>query len=175
MGSAPDALRTGRDESRIERWKEVSGMIVVGVDGSGSSSDAIRWAVNEARLRTTKVEAVYAWQSPLVMGFQYIPPDLIDPQALDRHAREIVEAAVAEVGDVPDDVEIAARAVEGPPAGVLIDASHDAELLVLGSRGRGGFQGLLLGSVGQQCVHHAVCPVVIVRPDTGGETERSSS
>jgi nucleotide-binding universal stress UspA family protein len=149
-------------------------MIVVGVDGSGSSSDAIRWAVDEARLRKTNVEAVYAWQSPLVMGFQYIPPDLIDPEALDRHAREIVEAAVAEVGDVPD-VEIAARAVEGPPPGVLIDASRDAELLVLGSRGRGGFQGLLLGSVGQQCVHHAVCPVVIVRPRGDGETERSSS
>ena len=150
-------------------------MIVVGVDGSGSSSDAIRWAVGEARLRQTKVEAVYAWQSPLVMGFQYIPPDLIDPEALDRHAREIVEAAVAEVGDVPDDVEIAACAIEGPPAGVLIEASQDADLLVLGSRGRGGFSGLLLGSVGQQCVHHAVCPVVIVRPSGDGETERSSS
>ena len=150
-------------------------MIVVGVDGSGSSKDAICWAVDEARLRKTKVEAVYAWQSPLVMGFQYIPPDLIDPEALDRHAREIVEAAVAEVGDVPDDVEIVARAVEGPPAGVLIEASHDADLLVLGSRGRGGFSGLLLGSVGQQCVHHAVCPVVIVRPRGDGETERSSS
>jgi nucleotide-binding universal stress UspA family protein len=150
-------------------------MIVVGVDGSGSSSDAIGWAVDEARLRKTKVEAVYAWQSPLVMGFQYIPPDLIDPEALDRHAREIVEAAVAEVGDVPDDVEIAARAAEGPPAGVLIEASRDADLLVLGSRGRGGFHGLLLGSVGQQCVQHAVCPVVIVRPHPDGDTERSSS
>lgn len=150
-------------------------MIVVGVDGSGSSSDAIRWAVGEARFRKTKVEAVYAWQSPLVMGLQYIPPDLIDPEALDRHARDIVEAAVAEVDDLPDDIEIAARAIEGPPAGVLIDASRDAELLVLGSRGRGGFSELLLGSVGQQCVHHAVCPVVIVRPSEGGETERRSS
>ena len=150
-------------------------MIVVGVDGSGSSSDAIRWALDEARIRKTKVEAIYAWQSPLVMGFQYIPPDLIDPEALDRHAREIVEAAVAEVSDAPDDVEIAARAVEGPPVGVLIEASKDADLLVLGSRGRGGFSGLLLGSVGQQCVHHAVCPVVIVRPHGDGETEGSST
>ncbi len=150
-------------------------MVVVGVDGSGSSRDAIRFAVDEARLRQTTVKAVYAWQSPLVMGFQYIPPDLIDPEALDRHAREIVEAAVVEAGAPPDDVEIDACAVEGPPASVLIDASRDADLLVLGSRGRGGFSGLLLGSVGQQCVHHAVCPVVIVRPAGDGAIEGSSS
>jgi nucleotide-binding universal stress UspA family protein len=149
-------------------------MIVVGVDGSTSSRDAIRWAVDEARLRKTKVEAVYAWQSPLVVGFQYIPSDLIDPDALDRHAQEIVDAAVAEVGD-PSDVEIETRAVEGLPARVLLAASSEADLLVLGSRGRGGFSELLLGSVGQQCVHHAVCPVVIVRPDRGDENEGSTS
>jgi len=151
-------------------------MVVVGVDGSGSSSDAIRWAVDEARLRGTTVRAVYAWQSPLVTGFQYIPPDLLDPEVLDRHAREIVEAAVAEAGNgSAGDVEIESCAVEGLPAKVLIDASRDAELLVLGSRGYGGFHGLLLGSVGQQCVHHAVCPVVIVRPAPRGESERRSS
>jgi len=150
-------------------------MVVVGVDGSGSSSDAIRWAVDEARLRGTTVRAVYAWQSPLVTGFQYIPPDLLDPEALDRHAREIVEAAVAEAGNGSADVEVESRAVEGLPAKVLIDASRGAELLVLGSRGYGGFHGLLLGSVGQQCVQHAVCPVVIVRPVRESESERSSS
>lgn len=149
-------------------------MIVVGVDGSRSSNDAIRWAVDEARLRKTRVEAVYAWQSPLVMGLQYIPPDLIDPEELDRHAREIVEAAVLEAGGTPAGSEIESRAVEGPPVGVLIEASRNAELLVLGSRGHGGFHGLLLGSVGQQCVQHAVCPVVIVRPERDGESERSS-
>jgi nucleotide-binding universal stress UspA family protein len=150
-------------------------MVVVGVGGSGSSSDAIRWAADEARLRGTTVQAVYAWQSPLVTGFQYIPPDLLDPEALDRHAREIVEAAVVEAGNGTGGVEIESRAIEGLPAKVLIEASRDAELLVLGSRGYGGFHGLLLGSVGQQCVQHAVCPVVIVRPVQGGETERGSS
>ena len=150
-------------------------MIVVGVDGSGSSSEAIRWAAEEARIRGSRVEAVYAWQSPLVTGLLYIPPDLLDPDALEGHAREIVEAAVTEAGDLPDGVEIESRAVEGVPTKVLIDASRDAELLVLGSRGHGGFHGLLLGSVGQQCVQHAVCPVVIVRPARDGETERRSS
>ena len=150
-------------------------MIVVGVDGSGSSSDAIRWAVAEARLRKTAVKAVYAWQSPLVTGFQYIPPDLLDPDVLDRHAREIVEAAVAEAGEARNGVVVESCAIEGLPASVLIEASREAELLVLGSRGHGGFHGLLLGSVGQQCVHHAVCPVVIVRPATDGESEGRSS
>lgn len=150
-------------------------MVVVGVDGSGSSSDAIRWAVDEALLRKTKVQAVYAWQSPLVTGFQSIPPDLLDTEALDRHAREIVEAAVVEAGNVSGDVDIESRAIEGLPAKVLIEASRDAELLVLGSRGYGGFHEFLVGSVGQQCVQHAVCPVVIVRPGQNGETERRSS
>ena len=148
-------------------------MIVVGVDGSTSSRDAIRWAVDEARLRKTKVEAVYAWQSPLVVGFQYIPAGLLDPEALDGHAQEIVDAAVAEVGETRD-VEIESRAIEGVPARVLLTESRDADMLVLGSRGRGGFSELLLGSVGQQCVHHAACPVVIVRPDHDGETEGST-
>ena len=148
-------------------------MIVVGVDGSTSSRDAIRWAVDEARLRKTKVEAVYAWQSPLVVGIQYIPADLLDLEALDGHAQEIVDAAVAEVGETRD-VEIESRAIEGVPARVLLTEARDADMLVLGSRGRGGFSELLLGSVGQQCVHHAACPVVIVRPDHDGETEGST-
>ncbi len=102
-------------------------MIVVGVDGSTSSRDAIRWAVDEARLRKTKVEAVYAWQSPLVVGFQYIPAGLLDPEALDGHAQEIVDAAVAEVGETRD-VEIESRAIEGVPARVLLTESRDADM-----------------------------------------------
>ncbi len=148
-------------------------MIVVGVDGSTSSREAIRWAIDEARLRKTKVDAVFAWQSPLVVGVQYIPADLIDPEALDRHAQEIVDAAVAEVGE---HATSRSRVVQSRECrlGVLLTESRDADLLVLGSRGRGGFSELLLGSVGQQCVHHAVCPVVIVRPARDGETERST-
>lgn len=150
-------------------------MIVVGVDGSGSSGDAIRWAIEEARLRETNVSAIYVWQSPLVTGLHYIPPDLLDPDALEGHAREIVEAAVAETGGPPPDVEVECRAVEGTPTAALVEASRGAELLVLGSRGHGGFHGLLLGSVGQQCVQHAVCSVVIVRPAHDGTNERSTT
>jgi nucleotide-binding universal stress UspA family protein len=150
-------------------------MIVVGVDGSGSSGDAIRWAVNEARLRKTDVVALYVWQSPIGNGHHHIPPDLLDPAVLEGHARQIVEAAVTESSGPRTDVGIESRTVQGSPAAALIDASRGADLLVLGSRGHGGFSGLLLGSVGHQCVQHAVCPVVIVRPSGDGKSERSMS
>ena len=148
-------------------------MIVVGVDGSGSSRNAIRFAVDEARLRTPTVKAVYAWQWPRV-GFQYIPPDLIDPGGA-RSSRPGDRRGGGDRSELTRERRDRCRAVEGPSASVLIDASRDADLLVLGSRGRGGFSGLLLGSVGQQCVHQAVCPVVIVRPAGVGTTEGSSS
>jgi nucleotide-binding universal stress UspA family protein len=99
----------------------------------------------------------------------------LHPDALEGHAREIVEGAVAETGGPPADVEIECRAVEGSPTAALVAASRGAEMLVLGSRGYGGFHGLLLGSVGQQCVQHAVCPVVIVRPARDGTSEGSTT
>ncbi len=139
-------------------------MIVVGVDGSKSSRDAIRWATEEARLRKTGVRAVYAWQGPPVVGLGYVPSDLLDEDEMQQHAQSIVDAAVAEALAGSNGVAVESRALSGAPAAVLTEASREADLLVLGSRGHGGFAGLLLGSVGQQCVHHAVCPVVIVRP-----------
>jgi len=139
-------------------------MIVVGVDGSPSSSDALRWAVEEASIRNTAVQAVYAWQMPFVTGWDYIPPDLLDKDEIDRRANQVVGAAVDEVARERPEVEVESRAVQGSAAETLVEASRNADMLVLGSRGHGGFSGLLLGSVGQQCVHHASCPVVIVRP-----------
>lgn len=150
-------------------------MIVVGVDGSTSSRDAIRWAVEEARVRKTGVRAVYAWQLPIVTGFAYIPPDVLDPAELERRANDVVTAAVDEAVGARNGVEVQAVAVEGTAAEKLVEESTGADMLVVGSRGRGGFSGLLLGSVGQQCVHHAACPVVIVRPAPDGNEERSES
>src|SRR5262249_5443522 len=142
-------------------------MIVVGVDGSTSSRDALRWAIDEARIRKTDVEALYAWRMPFLTGFEYIPPDLLDPDEIALRAKQVVTAAVEEMDG--DGIRIESRAVEGAAAESLVEASRDADMLVLGSRGHGGFSGLLLGSVGQQCVHHAACPVVIVRPEAGSE------
>jgi nucleotide-binding universal stress UspA family protein len=82
-------------------------------------------------------------------------------------ARAALDATLDEA--IPDtgDVNVERRVVEGAPAAVLVDESRDADLLVVGSRGRGGFAQLLLGSVSQQCAHHANCPVVIVRSNGG--------
>ncbi len=138
--------------------------IVVGVDGSDESKDALRWALDEARLRGCSLRAVHAWLYPMVYGPGMAPPAFALPvEALRDEAKRVLEAAVEEV--VPDEagVELHQIVAEGPEASVLIDAAQDADLLVVGSRGRGGFTGLLLGSVSQQCASHARCPVVIVR------------
>jgi nucleotide-binding universal stress UspA family protein len=135
--------------------------IVVGVDGSEESKAALRWAVGEARLRGASVRAVYAWSLPYVAA----APGLVVPQGdvadFRRDGEEMLDALVAEVGNAGVDVERVA--VEGGPAHVLVEAAEGADLLVVGSRGHGGFAGLLLGSVSQQVAHHAPCPVVIVR------------
>lgn len=134
--------------------------IVVGVDGSEASLRALRWAVEEAGLRGVRVLAVHAWLYPHVeLGYSDVP---LGYEELRRDAGETLETAVEAVADTASGVTIESRVVEGIPADELISAAEGAEMLVLGSRGLGGFAGLLLGSVGQQCAHHARCPVVIV-------------
>jgi nucleotide-binding universal stress UspA family protein len=158
------------------------GTIVVGVDGSPGSDAALRWALDEARLRGSRLRVVHAYEAPHVafsdaaVGAAGIPtPPVLAPEDVERvresaeeQARSVVDAALRRVagegaGDRPD---IERAALVGPAAQTLIEAGRDAELLVLGSRGRGGFLGLLLGSVTQQCAHHPPCPVVILPPPT---------
>jgi nucleotide-binding universal stress UspA family protein len=143
------------------------GTIVVGVDGSDRSRDALQWAVDEAKLRRDRVLAVYAWEPPVLPAADIPPapdapvylPELI--AQVQEGAEVLVERLVAEVPHVG--VEIEPAAVEGATASVLVEAAADADLLVVGSRGRGGLAGLLLGSVSQQVAQHAPCPVVIHR------------
>ena len=137
--------------------------IVVGVDGSDESKEALRWAIEEARLRKATVRAVHAWTYPVIFGGAYVPPEVLDGDRLSREAREALDAVVADVAGEDPDAYIEHVVVEGPAAQVLVDAARDADLLVVGSRGHGGFAGLLLGSVSQQCAHHAPCAVVVVR------------
>jgi nucleotide-binding universal stress UspA family protein len=137
-------------------------MIVVGIDGSESSREALGWALEEARLRGSTLKAVYAWLPPQIGGRGYVPPELLEPEVLRQVAQERLDGFVAEVGQ-SSDVEIESVTVEGAAAKVLVGAAEKAELLVVGSRGHGGFAGLLLGSVSQQCAQHALCPVVVVR------------
>jgi nucleotide-binding universal stress UspA family protein len=129
--------------------------IVVGVDGSASSKAALDWAIRQAKLTGAVVDAVIAWHYPAAYG--YPVPDDAD---YERLAAEVVTDAIAEVAGP---VDIRPKVMEGNPAAVLLAASAGAELLVIGSRGHGGFVEALLGSVSQHCVHHAACPVVIIR------------
>jgi nucleotide-binding universal stress UspA family protein len=138
------------------------GLIVVGVDGSEPSKAALRWALEEARLRGCAVRVVYAWfaHPVLVTGAPLVAEDW---ESLRRSADDFLrEFVAAEIGE-HEGVGVDGVAVHGSPADTLVKYAKGAQLLVVGSRGHGGFAGLLLGSVSQQCVHHAPCPVVIVR------------
>jgi nucleotide-binding universal stress UspA family protein len=139
--------------------------IVVGIDGSDASKEALRWAVEDARLRSAEVVALHAYEVP-VPAPDAAPAPPIDFAALvsETHAR-----ALQFVTDIVDDVvgkvvtvDVAPIAVEDSPTKALLDASRDADLLVLGSHGE-GLAELLLGSVTLHCVQHASCPVLVHR------------
>jgi nucleotide-binding universal stress UspA family protein len=140
--------------------------ITVGVDGSHGAHRALEWAMKEAAARHTRLTvltvhevAASAWTgTPIIL--QADAPEL---QKASDAAQEAVAKAATELGESRP-ASVTVRAVNGFPAQELIDASRDADLLVVGSRGTGGFARLLMGSVSNQVVHHAHCPVVVV-PD----------
>lgn len=141
--------------------------IVVGMEGSGGAKTALRWALCEARYRDATVEVVTAYAPsyvPATPDFNYVPLDPVDlEKEVGRMQAEVVDEVVKSMDVV--DVEIRRTMMKGRPADSLIAAAEGAAMLVVGSRGRGGFRGLRLGSVSQQIAHQADCPVVIVRPD----------
>ncbi|HZR92541.1 MAG TPA: universal stress protein [Gaiellaceae bacterium] len=140
--------------------------IVVGVDGSEGSLQALRFAAGEARLRGARLHAVLAWEYPaaLYAGEGWAFADSETLEGLRTRAEQRLAEAIEAVGPSLEGVELEQSVVEGRAAAVLLEAAKDADLLVVGTRGHGGFVGLLLGSVSQQCVHHASCPVVVVPP-----------
>jgi nucleotide-binding universal stress UspA family protein len=145
--------------------------IVIGIDDSENARAALRWAIEEARLRGVPVQAVHAWEPPIVapvVDVGPVPPGpLLDLPVLmkemKRAAEELAERVVSEVADEASGVEVRPVAVEGRPASALVEAAEGADLLVVGSRGLGGFKDLVLGSVSHQVASHAPCPVVIHR------------
>ena len=138
------------------------GKIVVGVDGSASSQQALRWAARQAQLTGEELHAVAAWDYPSGVGWGAIALEEIDWSGSARKALD--EAITASLH--PDEADRVQRSVvQGYPARALLDAVGDADLLVVGSRGRGGMVGMLLGSVSQHVVTNARCPVVVVRAE----------
>lgn len=133
-------------------------LVAVGVDGSPESISALRWAIGEARLRHGRVRMITSWSYP--PRTNDIDGEFIDDRS-ERGAERIQAIALDAVPS--DGVEVSGHLVQGPPASVLLDAAQGVNLLVVGSRGLGGFSGLLLGSVSNQVVHHAACPVLVIR------------
>lgn len=135
--------------------------IVVGIDGSPTSRDALRWAVEEAHLRRAALVVVHAWHMPYTGVYPYVG-DAYDTAVFQRAADETVDQALGDT-DVPDDVSVTRKVVNEPPAKAILDAASDADLVVVGARGLGGFAGMLLGSVSHHVANHATCPVVVTR------------
>ncbi len=153
---------------------QTQGAVVVGIDGSPAGQEALRWALREARLRTVPLRVVYAWTFGYaglpVGGFgsmastPALPASGLALSDMRKAAEDLLDRATAALAGDFKDVVIEHKAVEATPAAALIGTACADDLLVVGSRGHGGFAGLMLGSVSQQCAHHAPCPVVIVHP-----------
>ena len=137
----------------------MSHRIIVGVDGSIHSMAALRWAMEDVTAHQDfEVMAVLAWQLPMVSN-----PASFDPDELQRCYEELLDQTVNDALPSPE-LPVRCCVVSGDPIEVLVEASRDAQLLVLGSRGRSRFSGLMLGSVSQACAAGAACPVVVVKP-----------
>jgi nucleotide-binding universal stress UspA family protein len=131
--------------------------IVVGVDGSAHSEAALRWALSEATARNGELTAVFAWEMPF-LSF----PGAFDRDELEQAGKEFIVDTVSKVVPTPP-VPLLTLVAEGDPAASLIKAAEDADLLVVGTRGRSPWAGLLLGSVSQRAAAGASCPVVLVK------------
>ena len=139
---------------------EPVGRIVVGIDGSATSVAALEWAVRQAELTGSTIEAITTWEWPTNYGWAFPFPPEYDPKA---DAQRMLSDALAPVLAAHPDVPVQSTVIEGHPAPVLVEASRGADLLVVGSRGHGEFVGMLLGSVSEHCVTNAGCPVLVLR------------
>jgi nucleotide-binding universal stress UspA family protein len=130
---------------------------------------ALEWAAAEARLRQATLRIVSAWfrAASVYAGSAWTPydPEVVDE--LQREAEQQLDDTLTGVASSLAGIRSERSVIEGPAASVLLEAAQDADLLVVGTRGHGGFTGLLLGSVSQQCAAHSPCPVAIVPPRRG--------
>lgn len=156
-------LSEGARVDEVREVVDIDGGIVVGHDGSQDAQEALVWAAGLAARAGLDLHVVRAWQMttaprPATWEFGYVPP----MSDYEKAVHDELTAQVAATGSDPD-VRVTCHVAHQPPARAMIRAAEGADLLVVGARGRGGFTGLLLGSVSDQCVHHAPCPVTVVR------------
>jgi nucleotide-binding universal stress UspA family protein len=143
--------------------------IIVGVDGSKASGAALDMAANEAALHGAQLRVVVVWHVPASAYTVGGGMPLFDDGSLDAlrdEAQRVAEGAVTRVRQIAPGLDCAAEVLDGQPAERLLQSSADADLIVVGSRGLGGFKRLMLGSVSDQVVHHASCPVLVVHSGT---------
>ncbi len=173
--SGPSSLGAGPSAAHAEVVSEkvAERRVVAGVDGSPESEQALQWAAAEAARRSAALDVVHAWMTPYPLN----PPDyFVDPAPFEARGAELLHWAMASLAGVAGSghapAEIRPVLVRDFAVKALVDAAEGAELLVVGSRGRGGFSGLLLGSVSQNCVQHAPCPVAVIPPGSAGGGHR---
>jgi nucleotide-binding universal stress UspA family protein len=168
-GIPTEAGRHARPHGRANvqpRIEGVMSLVVVGVDGSKHAEAALQFAAEEAALRGARLRVVHAWQAP-VLEFPKDQADSADAipgllRAMSDDADGVVQKAMALVKELQPSVSCEPRVVEGHAGSVLLEEAGGAALIVVGSRGRSDFAGMLLGSVSHQVLHHASCPVTVV-------------
>lgn len=151
----------------------MTGRIVVGIDGSPHSRHMLAFAIEEARRRDASIDAVYAYAPPVYWSAPEFGVLIPRPEA--EVVEDATELLARELAEVPADVRVEQVVVEGPAARALLETARGADLIVVGSRGRGGFMGLLLGSTSHQVVTHATCPVVVVPMAAEAETQEGAA
>lgn len=150
-------------------------IVIVGHDGSTTADLALAWALDYAAHVKAEVRLVRGWSMstaprPASMTVGYVPPiEEFEAAVVEALEKDVARAVAQRGADVP----VSCEAYRGAPANGLVEASQDADLLVVGARGLGGFKGLALGSVSDQCVRHAACPVVVIRDEHSADIERS--
>lgn len=162
VAHAPCPVLVARGAARSD------GPVVVGVDGSAASRLAVDFALAEADRRGCEVVALHAWTHPVATS----PGDMLSPvydmAVVEEQARQVLVEALAGRAERYPDVAVRHEVVHRRPSAALVERSAEASLVVVGARGRGGFTGLLLGSVSQALLHHCACPVAVVRRPDGG-------
>ncbi len=154
------------EDEGVARTADVPGGVLVGHDGSGCAQEALQWAAGLAARAGYPLHVLRAWKittapQPATLEPGYIPP----LEDFEKAVRDELEAHVAKAGLDPA-LSVTCHVAHANPARALIESAVRADLLVVGARGRGGFAGLVLGSISDQCVRHAPCPVTVVRTGT---------